>query len=136
MTTSSDSAPDLATLDALTAGALTAPTSGERSARLRDWLASNPSPDLMQQVLKEMSARDKGAAKPLREKLDEIKRTKAQDLLAQEWTEKAQSLLQATQFKMADAMAWQRDAAKAGAALSREPLAGLRHALAERIKHI
>ncbi len=136
MTTSSDSAPDLATLDALTAGALTAPTSGERSARLRDWLASNPSPDLMQQVLKEMSARDKGAAKPLREKLDDIKRTKAQDLLAQEWTEKAQALLQAAQFKMADAMAWQRDAAKAGAALSREPLAGLRQALAERIKHI
>lgn len=136
MTTSSDSAFDLATLDALTAGALTAPTSGERSARLRDWLASDPSPDLMQQVLKEMSIRDKGAAKPLREKLEDIKRTKAQDLLAQEWTDKAQALLQATQFKMADAMAWQRDAAKAGAALSREPLAGLRHALAERIKHI
>ena len=136
MTTSSDSAPDLATLDALTAGALTAPTSGERSARLRDWLASNPSPELMQQVLKEMSARDKGAAKPLRVKLDEIKRTKAQDLLAQEWTDKAQGLLQAAQFKVADAMAWQRDAAKAGAALSREPLAGLRQALAERIKHI
>jgi len=136
VTTSSDSAPDLAKLDALTAGALTAPTSGERSARLRDWLASNPSPDLMQQVLKEMSARDKGAAKPLREKLDEIKRTKAQDLLAQEWTDKAQNLLQASQFKMADAMAWQRDAAKAGAALSREPLAGLRQALTERIKHI
>ena len=136
MTTSSDSAPDLATLDALTAGALTAPTSGERSARLRDWLASDPSPELMQHVLKEMSARDKGAAKPLREKLDEIKRTKAQDLLAQEWTDKAQALLQAAQFKVADAMAWQRDAAKAGAALSREPLAGLRQALAERIKHI
>ena len=136
MTTSSDSAPDLATLDALTAGALTAPTSGERSARLRDWLASDPSPELMHHVLKEMSARDKGAAKPLREKLDDIKRTKAQDLLAQEWTDKAQGLLQAAQFKVADAMAWQRDAAKAGAALSREPLAGLRQALAERIKHI
>ena len=136
MTTFSDSAPDLATLDALTGGALTAPTSGERSARLRDWLASNPSPDVMQQVLKEMSARDKGAAKPLREKLEEIKRTKAQDLLAQEWADKAHNLLQATQFKMADALAWQRDAAKAGAALSREPLAGLRQALTERIKHI
>ena len=136
MTTSSDSAPDLATLDALTAGALTAPTSGERSARLRDWLASDPSAELMQHVLKEMSARDKGAAKPLREKLDDIKRTKAQDLLAQEWTDKAQGLLQASQFKVADAMAWQRDAAKAGAALSREPLAGLRQALAERIKHV
>ena len=136
MTTSSDSTPDLPTLDALTSGALTAPTSGERSSRLRDWLASDPSPELMQQVFKEMSARDKGAAKLLREKLDEIKRTKTQDSLAQEWADKAQSLLQAHQFKVADAMAWQRDAAKAGAPLSREPLAGLRQALTERIKHV
>ncbi len=136
MTTSSDSAPDLSTLDALTAGALTAPTSGERAARLRDWLATEPSAELMQQVLKEMSTRDKGAAKPLREKLDDLKRAKAQDLLAQEWADKAEALLQAAQFKVADAMAWQRDAAKAGAPLSREPLAGLRHALTERIKHV
>jgi hypothetical protein len=136
VTTSSDSTPDLPTLDALTSGALTAPTSGERSSRLRDWLASDPSPELMQQVFKEMSARDKGAAKLLREKLDELKRTKTQDSLAQEWADKAQTLLQAHQFKVADAMAWQRDAAKAGAPLSREPLAGLRQALTERIKHV
>jgi ATP-dependent RNA helicase SUPV3L1/SUV3 len=136
VTTSSDSTPDLPTLDALTSGALTAPTSGERSSRLRDWLASDPSPELMQQVFKEMSARDKGASKLLREKLDELKRTKIQDSLAQEWADKAQSLLQAHQFKVADAMAWQRDAAKAGAPLSREPLAGLRQALTERIKHV
>ncbi len=136
MTTSSDSTPDLPTLDALTSGALTAPTSGERSSRLRDWLANNPSPELMQQVFKEMSVRDKGAAKLLREKLDELKRTKTQDSLAQEWADKAQSLLQAHPFKVADAMAWQRDAAKAGAPLSREPLAGLRQALTERIKHV
>ena len=83
MTTSSDSTPDLPTLDALTSGALTAPTSGERSSRLREWLASDPSPELLQQVFKEMSARDKGAAKLLREKLDELKRTKTQDSLAQ-----------------------------------------------------
>ena len=136
MTTSSDSTPDLPTLDALTAGALTAPTSGERSSRLRDWLASDPSPELMQQVFKEMSTRDKGAAKLLREKLDELKRTKTQDSLAQDWADKAQTLLQAQPFKVADAMAWQRDAAKAGAPLSREPLAGLRQALTERIKHV
>ena len=90
----------------------------------------------MQQVFKEMSVRDKGAAKLLREKLDELKRTKTQDSLAQEWADKAQSLLQAQPFKVADAMAWQRDAAKAGAPLSREPLAGLRQALTERIKHV
>jgi ATP-dependent RNA helicase SUPV3L1/SUV3 len=136
VTTSSDSTPDLSTLDALTAGALTAPTSGERSARLRDWLASDPSPQLMQQVFKEMSSRDKGAAKLLREKIDDIKRTKSQDMLAQEWAEIAQLLLQSNPFKVVDAMAWQRDAAKAGAPLSREPLASLRQALAERIKHV
>jgi ATP-dependent RNA helicase SUPV3L1/SUV3 len=136
VTTSSDSTPDLPTLDALTSGALTAPTSGERSSRLREWLTSDPSPELMQQVFKEMSARDKGAAKLLREKLDELKRTKTQDSLAQEWADKAQTLLQAHPFKVADAMAWQRDAAKAGAPLSREPLAGLRQALTERVKHV
>jgi len=136
VTTSSDSTPDLPTLDALTAGALTAPTSGERSSRIRDWLASDPSPELMQQVFKEMSTRDKGAAKLLREKLNELKRTKTQDSLAQDWADKAQSLLQAQPFKVADAMAWQRDAAKVGAPLSREPLAGLRQALTERIKHV
>jgi hypothetical protein len=90
----------------------------------------------MQQVFKEMSSRDKGAAKLLREKLDELKRTKTQDSLAQEWADKAQTLLQAHPFKVADAMAWQRDAAKAGAPLSREPLAGLRQALTERVKHV
>jgi len=136
VTTSSDSTPDLPTLDALTSGALTAPTSGERSSRLREWLTSDPSPELMQQVFKEMSSRDKGAAKLLREKLDELKRTKTQDSLAQEWADKAQTLLQAHPFKVADAMAWQRDAAKAGAPLSREPLAGLRQALTERVKHV
>ena len=37
---------------------------------------------------------------------------------------------------MADALAWQRDAAKAGAPLSKEPLQGLKNQLAERIKQI
>ena len=61
-------------LDALTGGAFSAPTSGERAARIREWLTSGPSPEQMQDVFKELSARDKGAAKPLREKLDELKR--------------------------------------------------------------
>jgi ATP-dependent RNA helicase SUPV3L1/SUV3 len=37
---------------------------------------------------------------------------------------KAEALLGAARLNLADAMAWQRDAAKAGAPLSREPLAG------------
>ena len=64
-------------LDALTQGAFSAPTSGERSAKLREWLASHPQAEVIQEVYKEMSAKDKGAAKPLREKLDELKRLKA-----------------------------------------------------------
>lgn len=136
MNTPSSSAHDLTSLDALTGGALTAPTSGERAARLREWMASDPSPELLQQVFKEMSARDKGAAKPLREKLDELRRTKTQDALADEWADKAQQLLATARLNLADAMAWARDAAKAGAPLSREPLAGLRVALADRVKHI
>jgi hypothetical protein len=37
---------------------------------------------------------------------------------------------------LADALAWQRDAARAGAPLSREPLSGLKQALGERVKAI
>ena len=136
MNTPSSSALDLASLDTLTGGALTAPTSGERAARLREWMATEPSADLLQQVFKEMSTRDKGAAKPLREKLDELRRLKSQDALADEWAEKAKHLLDIPRLNLADAMAWPRDAAKAGAPLSREPLASMRLALADRVKHI
>ena len=136
MNTPSSRALDIATLDSLTGGALTAPTSGERASRLRDWLATEPDVDLLQQVFKEMSSRDKGAAKPLREKLEELRRLKSQDALADEWAEKAKHLLEIPRLNLADAMAWPRDAAKAGAPLSREPLASLRLALADRVKHI
>lgn len=125
---------DLAQLDALTGGAFTAPTSGERAARLRDWLANDPSHETMAEVYRELGARDKGAAKVLKERLDDIKRSKAQDAIAQEWAAKAQALLAQPRLNLADAMAWQRDAAKAGAPLSREPLTGLKQALAERMK--
>ena len=136
MNTPSSSALDLSSLDTLTGGALTAPTSGERSARLREWLATEPSSDLLQQVFKEISTRDKGAAKLLREKLDELRRAKGQDALGEEWATKAQQLLDLPRLNLADAMAWPRDAAKAGAPLSREPLASMRLALADRVKHI
>ncbi len=127
---------DTRALDILTGGAFSAPTSGERSARVREWLASNPSLEQMQEVFRELSARDKGAAKLLREKLDEIKRVRGQEVIAAEWAEKARGLLAVAKLNIADAMAWQRDAAKAGAPLSREPLAGLKAQLAERIKGI
>ena len=123
-------------MDALTGGVFSAATSGERAARVRAWLASEPDLASMQEVFKELSARDKGAAKALREKLDEIKRSKGQELLAAEWGAKAEQLLQTGKLNIADAMAWQRDAAKAGAPLSKEPLASLKLQLAERVKII
>ncbi len=123
-------------LDGLTGGAFSAQTSGERTARIRDWLAGAPSAEQMQAVFKELSGRDKGAAKLLREKLDEIKRSKTQESIAQEWADKAQALLTVAKLNIADALAWQRDAARAGAPLSREPLATLRGQLSERVKVI
>lgn len=123
-------------LDALTGGVFSAATSGDRSARLRDWLATEPSADQMNEVFKELSQRDRGAAKPLKEKLDELKRQKAQEQAGAEWGAKAEALLGATRLNLADALAWQRDAARAGAPLSREPLATLRQQLAERVKAI
>ena len=123
-------------LDALTGGAFSAQTSGERTQRIRDWLASGPAAEQMQAVFKDISGKDKGAAKLLREKLDEIKRSKTQESIAQEWADKAQALLALDKLNMADALAWQRDAAKAGAPLSKEPLASLKGQLAERVKVI
>jgi ATP-dependent RNA helicase SUPV3L1/SUV3 len=127
---------DTRSLDTLTGGAFSAPTSGERAARVREWLAANPSLEQMQEVFRELSGRDKGAAKLLREKLDEIKRSRGQELIAAEWSEKANVLLALGKLNIADAMAWQRDAAKAGAPLSREPLASLKAQLADRVKGI
>ncbi len=123
-------------LDAMTGGIFSAATSGERAARVRAWLATDPDLASMQEVFKELSARDKGAAKALREKLDEIRRSKGQELLAAEWATRAEQLLQGSKINIADAMAWQRDAAKAGAPLSKEPLATLRQQLAERVRGI
>lgn len=136
VTSAASKSSDIPTLDTLTGGAFTAPTSGERAARIRDWLAGNPSPEQLQEVFKELSGRDKGAAKPVRERLDELKRARGQEVLAAEWARKAQALLENPKLNMADAMAWQRDAAKAGAPLSKEPLAGFKAQLADRVKGI
>ena len=127
---------DLAALDQLTAGVFHAATSGERSARLREWLLTEPAEAQMHEVYRELSSRDKGAAKILKEKLDDIKRAHGQDALASEWAQKAQAMLQAPRLNIADALAWQRDAAKAGAPLSREPLASLKIRLAEVVKGV
>jgi ATP-dependent RNA helicase SUPV3L1/SUV3 len=128
--------PEAHPLDAITGGAFSAPTSGERTARVRQWLAGNPGVEQMNEVFKELSARDKGAARPLREKLDELKRAKGQENLAGEWAERGQALLTLAKLNLADALAWQRDAAKAGAPLSKEPLASLKVQLSERVKII
>jgi len=128
--------PDLSALDALTVGAFTAATSGERISLLQAWLLTEPSLAALQDVFKEMSHRDKGAAKVLRDSMDEKRRNIEQEALAHSWAEKGTALRDAPRINIADAMAWQRDAAKAGAPLSREPLAGLKTALADRVKAI
>ena len=129
-------APEPHPLDALTGGAFSASTAGDRAAKVRDWMATGPSVEHMQEVYKELSARDKGAVKPIREKLDELKKAKGQEAVGEEWAAKAQALLSLGKLNIADAMAWQRDAAKAGAPLSKEPLVSVKLKLAERVKSI
>ena len=136
VTQSSPKTPDVQILDAMTGGAFVAQTSGERVAKLREWLVKEPSYEDLQLVFKEISTRDKGAAKVLREKLDELKRSHGQEVLAAEWAERARAMLSSTRLNIADAMAWQRDAAKAGAPLSRDPLANLKQQLNEKIKAV
>ena len=123
-------------LDALTGGAFSAATPGDRAARIRDWLATQPTDEQLQDVFKELSIRDKNAARFVRERMDDIRRAKEQEVIAVEWAEKAQTLLAGTTLNVAEAVAWQRDAAKAGAPLSREPLSVLKQQLVERIKTI
>ena len=136
--TSSNSAKhlDIAQLDSLTGGAFSAATAGDRASRIREWLQGNPSADLLADVFRELSVKDKGAAKLVRERLDEAKRAKGQELLAAEWATRAQALIDTAKLNIADALAWQRDAAKAGAPLSKEPLAMLKTQLAERVRGI
>lgn len=136
MPTSSVKNNDIAHLDSMTGGAFSAPTSGERSARVREWLLTGPSAAQLADVFKELSVKDKGAAKLVREKIDEARRIKNQEAVAAEWAGKAQSLLNMVKLNIADALAWQRDAAKAGAPLSREPLAALKTQLTERVRVI
>ncbi len=123
-------------LDTMTGGAFSAQTSSERTQRIRDWLVSAPTAEQMQAVFKELSGKDKGASKLLREKLDELKRSKTQESIALEWADKAQNLLAVSKLNIADALAWQRDAAKAGAPLSKEPLTTLKGQLSDRVKVI
>lgn len=123
-------------LDRLTGGAFSAATSGERAACVRQWLLSDPSLDQLHDVFKELSGRDKGAARLVRERLDDLRRARSQEAMAAEWSARAQALLDLPRIHIADALAWQRDAAKAGAPLSRDPLAGLKARLAERVKAI
>ena len=127
---------EIAQLDGITGGAFSAPTSGERAARVKEWLAGNPDTELQQAVFKELSVKDKGAARWIKERLDEARRAKGQEQLMAEWALRAQTLLDAGKIHRADAMAWQRDAAKAGAPLSKEPLAALKVELAERVRAI
>ena len=134
--TASPKTNDIRQLDALTAGAFSAPTSGERATRIRAWLSGDPSQEQLQEVFRELAARDKGAARPVRGRLDDIRRAKGQELVAAEWAAKAQTLLAVAKLNIADAMAWQRDAAKAGAPLSKEPLLGLKSQLADRVRVI
>ncbi len=134
--TSSSKNSDIPKLDAITEGAFSAPTSGERTTRIRAWLAQDPGVELLQEVFRELAARDKGAARPVRERLDEIRRAKGQEQAAAEWAAKAEALLALPKLNIADALAWQRDAAKAGAPLSKEPLLTLKAQLAERVRVI
>jgi ATP-dependent RNA helicase SUPV3L1/SUV3 len=127
---------DSAALDRLTGGAFSAATSGERASRIREWLLSEPAADQLAEVFRELSVKDKGAAKLVRERLDDVKRAKGQEQLAAEWASRAQLLVDANKLNMADALAWQRDAAKAGAPLSKEPLLTLKGLLVERVKAI
>ena len=61
VTSMTDARPTTQMLDELTGGAFSAATSGERTSRIRDWLATEPPVESMQDVFRELSVKDKGA---------------------------------------------------------------------------
>lgn len=129
---------DPSILDQLTGGALSAPTSLLRAELIKAWLATQPAPtyEQLSEVLKLLINKDKGAARLVRERMEEIKKGQSQEALTQFWADKATKLLNSTKLNIADALAWQRDAAKEGAPISKEPLSALRGALAQRVDAI
>ena len=72
---------DIAHLDPSVAAIFQAATSGDRSARLREWLQTGPSEALLHEVYRELSSKDKGVAKQLKEKIDDLKRSHGQLVL-------------------------------------------------------
>ena len=56
MTPAPAKTPEAHPLDGLTGGAFSAATSGERAARIREWLTTQPTPEQLQEVFKELSA--------------------------------------------------------------------------------
>ena len=84
---------EIAQLDGITGGAFSAPTSGERAARVKEWLAGNPDTELQQAVFKELSVKDKGAARWIKERLDEARRVSGVPERRALYTKVAQQLL-------------------------------------------
>ena len=76
MTAHSDHSTDSSSIDQLTGGAITASTSLARTQLIKAWLESSPQPsyEQMNEVFKLLSAKDKGAARQVRESMDEIKK--------------------------------------------------------------
>ncbi len=138
MTSHTEHSADPVAIDQLTGGAITASTAQARTQLIKTWLESSPAPsyEQMNDVFKLLSAKDKGAARQIRDCMEEIKKAQTQEMLTALWADKANVLLSTNKLNIADAMAWQRDAAKEGAPISKEPLASLRGALADRVKTI
>jgi hypothetical protein len=124
---------ELAALDQLTGGVFSSANAAERAVRTQAWLTQTPGEPDLQRVYRELATKDKGSARLVRERLDELKRQHQQTELAETWSIKAQQLLSAPRLNVADALAWQRDAAKVGAPLSREPLLQYKNQLSDKV---
>ena len=81
MTAHSENSLDPTTLDQLTGGAITATTALARTQLIKSWLESSPAPtyEQLNEVFKLLSAKDKGAARQVRESMDEIKKAQNQE---------------------------------------------------------
>lgn len=115
---------------------LTTPTAAERLAKVQAWLSLAPTHADLLTVYKGLIEKDKGASKAVREHLDKHKEQKHQEEQTQHWQAQAEALLAEERLAIASILAWQRDALKAQAPLSKEPLLSLKAALQNRLAQI
>ncbi|MDI9336249.1 MAG: hypothetical protein QM520_04385 [Gammaproteobacteria bacterium] len=113
-----------------------AQSSQERSELVRHWLDSQPSKESLQYLYRLLVDKDKGSARNIRLRLDELKNGDQYAMQVGEWLSSAGELLENNATSLGQLLAWQRDLAKTKLAVDQEPLQTTYQAIVQKIQQI